>query len=116
VEPIYPREAPLAHTEGVVKLNLVIGKDNSTAELQAVSGDPVLVDSSMKAVRQWCILHFGGRVAGQPAQEIEVPLSFTFRIENAPKPALSRERLQSPARLSSSPCAQPRAQHCPALP
>lgn len=83
VEPIYPREARLAHTEGVAKLILVIGADNSIAELRAVSGDPILVDASMKAVRQWRFLHlFGGEVP-----EIEVPLSFTFRIENAPKPA-----------------------------
>jgi hypothetical protein len=87
VEPTYPREARLAHTEGVAKLVLVIGADNSIAELRAVSGDPILVDASMKAVRQWRFLHLFGGVVGQPAPEIEVPLSFTFRIENAPKPA-----------------------------
>jgi len=88
VNPTYPREARLAHVEGVAKLILVIGTDNSIAELRAVSGDPVLVDAAMKAVRQWRIHHmFGGTVAGQPAQEVEVPLSFTFRIRDAPKPA-----------------------------
>lgn len=84
VSPIYPREARLANTEGIVKLVVVFADDGSVAELQAVSGDPVLVDSAMKAVRQW---HFsmGGRSADGP-RETEVPLSFTFKIET-PTPA-----------------------------
>jgi TonB family protein len=84
VNPIYPREARLAHTEGVVKVVVVFADDGSVTELQAVSGDPVLLDSTMKAVRQW---HFsmGGSVAGGP-RETEVPLSFTFKI-GTPTPA-----------------------------
>jgi TonB-like protein len=35
----YPREARLAHTEGKVKLILVIAADGSIADLQAVSGE-----------------------------------------------------------------------------
>jgi TonB family protein len=84
VKPIYPREARLAHTEGVVKLVLVIGVDGSIADLQTVSGDPLLQDSTVKAVRQWRF-SIGGFV-GKP-RETEVPLSFTFRIENPSKPA-----------------------------
>jgi len=84
VKPIYPREARLARTEGVVNLVLVIGVDGSIADLKAVSGDPLLLDSTMKAVRQWRF-SIGGFV-GKP-RETEVPLSFTFRIENPSKPA-----------------------------
>jgi hypothetical protein len=84
VNPIYPREARLEHTEGAVKLILVIGVDGSIADLQAVSGDRLLLDSTMKAVRQWRF-SIGGFV-GKP-RETEVPLSFTFKIEDPPKPA-----------------------------
>jgi len=84
VEPIYPREARLAHTEGEVKLILVIAADGSIADLQAVSGDPLLLDSTMKALRQWRFT-IGGFV-GKP-REMEVPLSFMFKIEDPPKPA-----------------------------
>jgi len=84
VKPIYPREARLARTEGEVKLILVIAADGSIADLQAVSGDPLLLDSTMKAVRQWRF-SIGGFV-GNP-RETEVPLSFTFKIEDPPKPA-----------------------------
>jgi outer membrane biosynthesis protein TonB len=52
VSPVYPREARLAGIQGEVKLFLVIGEHNSIAELQAISGDPLLIESTMKAVRQ----------------------------------------------------------------
>jgi hypothetical protein len=84
VSPTYPREARLAGIEGEVKLILVIGENNSIAELQAVSGDPLLVESTMNAVRQWRLI-IGGRVVGAP-KETEVPLTFTFKIEYPPKP------------------------------
>jgi TonB family protein len=88
VKPIYPTEARLAHIEGVAKLTLVIAADNTIADLQPVSGNPLLVDSAMKAVRQWRFLHmFGGTANGYVMPEIEVPLEFTFKIEKAPKPA-----------------------------
>jgi TonB family protein len=85
VNPIYPREARLANTEGAVKLTLVIAKDGSVAELEAVSGDPLLLESAMKAVRQWRFLMEGWAVGGP--SEKEVPLSFTFKIEDPRKPA-----------------------------
>jgi TonB family protein len=84
VNAIYPREARLAHTEGVVKLTLVIAVDGSVADLQPVSGVPLLLDSAMEAVRQWRFTTV--RVNGGPI-EAEVPLSFTFKIEDPPKPA-----------------------------
>jgi len=84
VKPVYPKEARLAHIEGVVKLHLVFADDGSIVELQPVSGDPLLVDSAMKAVQQWRVSF--GRVAGRPIER-EIALSFTFSIEDPPKPA-----------------------------
>jgi hypothetical protein len=84
VKPVYAKEARLAHIEGVVKLHLVFADDGSIAELQPVSGDPLLVDSAMNAVQQWRVSF--GRVAGRPIEH-EIALSFTFRIESPPKPA-----------------------------
>ena len=85
VEPIYPKEARLTHTEGVVKVFLVFAADGSIADLQAVSGDPLLLDATMKAVRQWRFLSTIGGVGD--AREIEVPLTFAFKIEDPPTPA-----------------------------
>jgi TonB family protein len=85
VSPVYPREARLAGIQGEVKLLLVIGENNSIAELQAISGDPLLVESAMKAVRQWKFM-IGAYVNGA-VRETEVPLTFTFKIEDPPRPA-----------------------------
>jgi TonB family protein len=84
VTPSYPRAARLAGVQGEVRLFLVIGEHNTIAELQPVSGDPVLVEAAMKAVRQWRFL-IGGSVGA--LRETEVPLTFTFKIEDPPKPA-----------------------------
>jgi len=84
VEPVYPKEARVAHIEGVVKLHLVFADDGSIAELQPVSGDPLLVNSAMKAVQPWRVSF--GRVAGRPVER-EIALSFTFSIEAPPNPA-----------------------------
>jgi TonB family protein len=84
VNPVYPNEARLAGIEGVVNVVVVFEENGSVTELRAVSGDPVLLDSVMKAVRQWRF-SWGGRLVDSPT-ETEVPLSFTFKIET-PKPA-----------------------------
>jgi TonB family protein len=85
VSPVYPREARLAGIQGAVKLLLVIGKHNEVAELDVISGDPLLAKSAVKAVRQWEFL-IGGYVGAGP-RETEVPLTFTFKIEDPPEPA-----------------------------
>lgn len=84
VSPTYPRAARLAGIQGEVKLLLVIGEHNAIAELQTVSGDPVLLEAALKAVRQWRFL-IGGYVGG--LRGTEVPLTYTFKIEDPPKPA-----------------------------
>jgi TonB family protein len=84
VNPVYPKEARLAHIEGVVKLHLVFAGDGSIVELQPVSGDPLLVHSAMEAVQHWRVSF--GTVVGKPVEH-EIALSFTFSIEDPPKPA-----------------------------
>jgi TonB family protein len=83
VGPIYPREARLAHTEGVVNLFMVIAVDGTVADLQAVSGDPLLIDLTSKALRQW---RFQPIILNGYPREADVALSFTFSIEDPPKP------------------------------
>jgi TonB family protein len=84
VDPIYPRESRLARTEGVVRLVIVIAKNGSVADVQSVSGDPPLLDAAITAVRQWRTqeVYLNGQVV-----EAEVPLTFTFTIQDPPNPA-----------------------------
>ncbi len=53
VAPEYPNDARKAHVEGVVRLHAIIGKDGSIKDLSVISGDPLLTEAAMKAVRQW---------------------------------------------------------------
>jgi len=84
VNPVYPKEARLAHTEGTVKLTMIVAASGVVTDLQDVSGDPLLSDSVINAVRQWRLQPI--LMNGNPA-EAEVPLTFTFTIYDPPKPA-----------------------------
>jgi TonB family protein len=53
VPPEYPKKARKAHVEGVVRLHAIIGKGGDIRDLEVVSGDPLLTDAALKAVRQW---------------------------------------------------------------
>jgi TonB family protein len=89
VEPIYPREARLDHIEGQVRLSLLVAENGTISDLQVISGDPLLVDATLKAVRQW---RFGEILGGVrsldvPPVEYEIPITFSFTIKEPPKPA-----------------------------
>jgi protein TonB len=53
VQPIYPLEARRQRVSGVVRLHAIIAKDGSVRQLEVVSGDSLLVQAALDAVRQW---------------------------------------------------------------
>lgn len=53
VQPVYPILARQNGIEGVVRLHAIISTDGSVAQLEVVSGQPLLVQASLDAVRQW---------------------------------------------------------------
>jgi TonB family protein len=53
VDPLYPPLAMQARIQGLVRFNVVIGKDGRVANMQLVSGHPLLVAAAQNAVRQW---------------------------------------------------------------
>jgi periplasmic protein TonB len=50
-QPIYPNAARLAHIEGTVVLSAVISRDGGIQHLQVLSGNPLLVQAAVDAVR-----------------------------------------------------------------
>ncbi|MBK5290627.1 MAG: energy transducer TonB, partial [Acidobacteriia bacterium] len=52
-KPAYPPLARQARIQGVVRFTAVIGKDGAIANLQLISGHPLLVQSAQDAVKQW---------------------------------------------------------------
>lgn len=53
VVPVYPPLARTAGISGVVRLQAIIAADGSIAELNVISGHPMLIAAAVNAVKQW---------------------------------------------------------------
>jgi TonB family protein len=53
VTPLYPPEAKQARVQGTVRFNATIDKEGHVANLELISGHPLLVPSAVDAVKQW---------------------------------------------------------------
>ncbi len=53
IQPIYPGLARQARIQGAVQLKAIIGVDGKIKSLTAVSGNPLLVDAALDAIRHW---------------------------------------------------------------
>ena len=76
VDPIYPPLAMQARIQGMVRFNIVIGKDGRVSDVQFVSGHPLLVAAARDAVKQWVykpILLNGEAV--EVVTQVDVPFS-----------------------------------------
>ncbi len=52
-KPLYPPAAKQGRIQGVVRLNVIIGKDGTVQNLLVASGPPELAPAALEAVRQW---------------------------------------------------------------
>ena len=77
VNPKYPSKARADRIQGTVILRAVISKDGDVADLSVVSGDPLLVKTATKAVKQWKYRPY--LLAGKPvAVNTEIIVNFTL--------------------------------------
>ena len=77
VDPLYPPLAMQARIQGLVRFNVVIGKDGRVANMQLVSGHPLLVAAARDAVRQW--VYKPTLLNGDPVEVVtEVGVNFTL--------------------------------------
>lgn len=53
VPPQYPPEAKDAHIQGVVLMNVIVDKEGNVANIQLISGHPLLAPAAIDAVKQW---------------------------------------------------------------
>jgi TonB family protein len=53
VEPVYPKKAKENGVWGTVKLRILLAKDGNVRKVDLVSGDPLLVQAAIDAVKQW---------------------------------------------------------------
>jgi periplasmic protein TonB len=77
VQPQYPTLARQARVQGVVLLRAVITKDGKIANLQVISGHPMLVKAAMDAVLQWRYRPY--YLNNEPVEvETQVTVNFTL--------------------------------------
>jgi periplasmic protein TonB len=53
VDPVYPWDARVNHITGDVLLRATIDRQGNITNLAVVRGDPILIESAIKAVKQW---------------------------------------------------------------
>jgi periplasmic protein TonB len=74
-QPDYPQAAKWMHLSGMVRLRAVIGTDGSVQQLRVLSGNPILAQAAVAAVRQW--RYQPTRLNGQPV-EVLTNITVTF--------------------------------------
>jgi protein TonB len=75
--PVYPPLARQARIQGTVVLHAIIDKDGKVAQLEVVSGHPLLVQSALDAVKQW--RYKPTLLNGDPV-EVDTTIQVTFTM------------------------------------
>ena len=75
--PAYPSLARQARIQGTVVLHAIIDKDGKVAQLEIVSGHPLLVQSALDAVKQW--RYKATQLNGDPV-EVDTTIQVTFTM------------------------------------
>jgi TonB family protein len=65
VEPTYPPEARRENLQGLIALDIIVGRDGSVVSMRALNGPDVLAHAAMDALRWWKFEPY--RVNGEPA-------------------------------------------------
>jgi TonB family protein len=76
VEPVYPAEARKANLQGIIALDIVVGRDGSVVSMRALNGPDVLVRAAMDALRWWKFEPY--RVNGEAAV-VETTVAVEFK-------------------------------------
>jgi len=78
VQPDYPQVAKEIHLSGNVELRAIIGTDGIVENIEVVSGNPILANAAIAAVKQW--RYQPTRLSGIPV-EVETIITVQFRME-----------------------------------
>ncbi len=75
--PAYPPLAKQARIQGLVRLNAIIAKDGTVANLTVIAGHPLLVEAALEAVRQW--IYKTTLLNGEPV-EVQTVIDVNFTL------------------------------------
>ena len=76
VEPVYPAEARRANVQGVIALDIVIGRDGTVTSMRPLNGPDMLARAAMDALRWWRFEPY--RINGEPAV-VETTVAVEFK-------------------------------------
>lgn len=76
VEPAYPAEARKENLQGVIALDIVVGRDGSVLNMRALNGPEILARAAMDGLRWWKFAPY--RVNGEPAV-VETTVAVEFK-------------------------------------
>jgi protein TonB len=76
-KPLYPPQARAGNVQGDVVLHAIIDKEGKISEVQVLSGDELLAQSALEAVRQWRYKPM--LVDGEP-REVDTTIVVTFSL------------------------------------
>ncbi|MGA7218232.1 MAG: TonB family protein [Candidatus Sulfotelmatobacter sp.] len=77
VAPEYPEQARQHGIQGPVVLDLHIGRDGTIQEVKAETGDPLLTEAALAAVKQW---RFKPRLIQGHAVEMQTKVTLNFKL------------------------------------
>ncbi|MEQ1885686.1 MAG: energy transducer TonB [Bryobacteraceae bacterium] len=77
VVPVYPLPAKVARVSGTVRLMGIVSTEGTIQQLQLISGNPLLVQAAMDAVRQW--VYSPTLLNGKPT-EVIAPIDVIFAL------------------------------------
>ena len=81
VQPVYPAEAKAQHIQGMVVLKVIVDKEGNVANLEVVSGHPMLVPPAIEAVKQWKYKPY--LLNGAPV-EVETQVTVNYTLADNP--------------------------------
>jgi len=85
VEPVYPAEARKGNLQGIIALDIVVGRDGSVTSMHPLNGPDVLARAAMDALRWWKFNPY--RINGQPAI-VETTVAVEFKRGSIPPPVI----------------------------
>jgi protein TonB len=77
IEPEYPAMAKQLHLEGAVQLEAHIGENGAVEEVKPLTGNAVLMNSAVAAIKRWKFTPF--MADGKPVKAV-ADLSFRFKL------------------------------------
>ncbi len=77
IQPDYPSLARQARVQGAVVLKAIISREGASEHLQVVSGPPLLVESAIRAVRQW---RYRPYILDDEPLEVETQITVNFSL------------------------------------